>query len=82
MEAQYDSPSGIYKSAWKLSDPSHVTLSFTVPFGCTAALRLPLAKEEVYQDTRNPMFADVRDGVCHLVSGDYTVSYETAEEVK
>lgn len=82
MEAQYDSPSGIYKSAWKLSDSSHVTLSFTVPFGCTAALRLPLAKEEVYQDTRNPMFADVRDGVCHLVSGDYTVSYETAEEVK
>lgn len=82
MEAQYDSPSGIYKSAWKLSDPSHVTLSFTVPFGCTAALRLPLAKEEVYQDTRNPMFADVRDGVCHLVSGDYTVSYEAAEEVK
>ncbi len=82
MEAQYDSPSGIYKSTWKLSDPSHVTLSFTVPFGCTAALRLPLAKEEVYQDTRNPMFADVRDGVCHLVSGDYTVSYETAEEVK
>lgn len=78
MEACYDSPSGVYKSAWKMEDPCHVTLSVSVPFGCTATLKLPMAKEEVYQDSSNPMFADVRDGVCHLMPGDYTVSYETS----
>ncbi|MCM1188443.1 MAG: glycoside hydrolase family 78 protein [bacterium] len=82
MEAEYDSPSGLYKSAWRLTDPSHVELSVTVPFGCSATLRLPLAKEETYGDKANPIFADVREGICYLGPGTYSVSYETAEPLK
>lgn len=82
MEARYDSPSGLYRSAWEMTDPSHVKLSVSVPFGCSATLKLPMAKNAVGQDGRgsaNPMFADVRDGVCHLGPGEYEVSYETEE---
>lgn len=79
MEAEYDSPSGLYKSAWRLTDPCHVELSVTVPFGCSAALRLPCAKEETFDDRKNPMFADVREGICYLEPGTYQVSYETSE---
>lgn len=82
MKAAYDSPSGLYKSSWELTDPSHVTLSVTVPFGCEAALTLPLAKKETYKDEKNPMFANVKEGVCYLTPGTYTVSYETAESLK
>lgn len=82
MEAEYDSPSGLYKSAWKLTDPSHVSLTVTVPFGCSATLRLPLAKEETYADGDNPMFADVRNGICYLEPGTYSVAYETSEPLK
>lgn len=82
MEAEYDSPSGLYRSAWKLTDPSHVELSVTVPFGCSAALRLPCAKEETFADRSNPMFADVREGICYLEPGTYRVSYETVEPLK
>ncbi len=82
MEAEYDSPSGLYKSAWKLTSPSHVELSVTVPFGCSATLRLPLATGEVLADRSNPMFADVREGICHLGPGTYRVSYETSRPLQ
>lgn len=82
MEAEYDSPSGLYRSAWKLTDPSHVEMSVTVPFGCSATLRLPYGKEETLRDKSNPMFADVREGICHLEPGSYSVSYETSVPLK
>ncbi|MCD7833935.1 MAG: alpha-L-rhamnosidase, partial [Lachnospiraceae bacterium] len=50
VSAFYDSPAGRYKSSWEMNDSSHVTLSVTVPFGCSATLRLPLAKPETYED--------------------------------
>ncbi|MCM1136116.1 MAG: glycoside hydrolase family 78 protein [Clostridium sp.] len=76
MEASYDSPSGMYKIGWEMTDESHVTIKAAVPFGGRARLRLPLAPEEVYGDKENPMFADVREGSCFLAAGDYAVSYE------
>ncbi|MCD8155536.1 MAG: alpha-L-rhamnosidase, partial [Clostridiales bacterium] len=79
VSASYDSPAGLYKSSWEMTDSSHVTLSVTVPFGCSAVLRLPLAKPETYGDKENPMFAWVKDEVCHLTAGTYTVRYETVE---
>lgn len=82
MEAAYDSPAGTYKTAWKLVDPTHVELSVEVPFGCSAQLVLPMAKEETFADNQNPMFAHVKDGVCYLEPGKYAVSYETAESLK
>lgn len=77
MEGRYDSPSGLYTSAWELTDPSHVRLSVSVPFGCEATLRLPMAGPEVLEDKTNPMFARVQDGICYLEPGEYTVTYET-----
>lgn len=82
LEAEYDSPSGLYKSAWKLTDPSHVELSVTVPFGCSAAVKLPHAKEEVFAARENPMLARVENGLCMLESGTYQISYETDEPLK
>lgn len=78
MDGRYDSPSGLWRCAWELDDPSHVKLSVSVPFGCRAALQLPMADEKVYEK-ENPMFANVKDGLCYLEPGDYTVEYETVE---
>lgn len=83
-EAEYDSPSGRYRSAWEILDPTHVKLSVSVPFGCSATLRLPLAdlREVTAAQESNPLFADVREGLCHLEPGDYTITYETSEPLK
>ena len=78
MDGKYDSPSGLWSCAWELTDPSHVKVSVSVPFGCSATLRLPMAKQEVY-GMENPMFADVKEGLCYLEPGDYSVEYETTE---
>ncbi|MCM1122615.1 MAG: glycoside hydrolase family 78 protein [Eubacterium sp.] len=82
MEASYDSASGVYACSWELADREHVTLSVTVPFGGSALLYLPEASQEIYEDSRNPMFADVRDGVCYLQPGSYTVSYRLAQPLR
>ena len=82
MEASYDSASGVYACSWELQDREHVTLSVEVPFGGSALLHLPLAPQEVYEDTTNPMFADVKEGVCHLEPGRYTVSYRLSEPLR
>ena len=82
MEGRYDSPCGLYESCWEIVDETHVSLSVTVPFGCSAALRLPKAKEDTYTDKENPMFDDVRVGLCHLRAGVYHVAYETEEPLR
>ncbi len=82
LEASYDSPAGMYRAAWKIVDREHLEVSVTVPFGCTAELTLPFAGEDVLSDTRNPMFAEVQDGVCHLKPGSYSVRYQTARCMK
>ncbi|HUM83091.1 MAG TPA: family 78 glycoside hydrolase catalytic domain [Lachnospiraceae bacterium] len=63
VSAEYESPSGTYKSSWKMTAPSHVEYRCTIPFGCTARLELPLEKE---------------GRVKMLDAGDYEFSYETA----
>ncbi|MFA9376369.1 MAG: family 78 glycoside hydrolase catalytic domain [Lachnotalea sp.] len=82
VEASYDSAAGLYKSAWKLIDPTHVELMVTVPFGCRASLTLPLANPETYGDNTNPMFIQVQEGVCYLTAGEYQVVYETTQSIK
>ncbi len=82
MEASYDSASGVYACSWEMPDREHVNLSVTVPFNCHAVLTLPLAPQEVYADEKNPMFAEVQDGVCHLQAGTYTVSYRLVKPLK
>lgn len=76
IKASYDSPSGIYTSAWRLTDPAHVEIEVEVPFGGSAQLKLPLAPKTVTEDHDNPMFSNVRDGICILEAGHYFVRYE------
>ena len=82
QQTEYDSPAGLYKSAWKILDETHVELTVEVPFGCRATICLPLADVSVYEEKENPIFADVRDGICHLEPGVYTVSYQTVRPLK
>ncbi len=76
MTGRYDSPMGVYECSWEFPDEAHVHLSVTVPFGCSAELKLPDAKEEICENEENPMFADCRNGSCYLEAGTYDVTYE------
>lgn len=80
MDGRYDSPSGLWRCAWELTGDSNVKLSLSVLFGCSAVLRPPLAGDIPQTLRENPVFADVRDGLCYLEPGDYTVEYPAAEE--
>lgn len=79
MSASYDSPCGLYRCAWHLTDPAHVELEVEVPFGGSAKLWLPLAPASVMNDRTNPMFSNIQDGSCLLSAGTYKVCYELTE---
>lgn len=81
-DASYDSASGTYRCAWKLTDPEHVELTVSVPFGAKAELHLPLAPKSVMEEKGNPMFGDVQEGVCMLEAGEYSVSYRLIRSLK
>ena len=81
-DAVYESAMGVWKSSWKAVDDRHLEVKVTVPFGCRADLVLPCTPESVYGDGTNPMFADVKDGVCRLKAGSYAVCYETARPLR
>ncbi|MBD5528670.1 MAG: family 78 glycoside hydrolase catalytic domain [Lachnospiraceae bacterium] len=76
LEASYDAPAGCYRVRWELMDAEHVKISVAIPFGCRALLKLPLAPEEIYYDSTNPIFWDVKEGICHLQTGSYQVQYQ------
>lgn len=76
VSASYDSPCGLYRCAWHLTDPAHVELEVEVPFGGSAQLWLPLAPAPVMNDRTNPMFSNIQDGSCLLSAGTYKVCYE------
>lgn len=78
-EAIYHSAAGTYRSAWEVLDKNHVRVEVEIPFGCEADLILPMAKESVYEDNSNSMFAQVENGVCKLKPGKYQIAYETAK---
>lgn len=81
VSASYDSPAGKYMCSWELTDYEHVTIQVSVPFGSFATLRLPFAPPELFHDRENPMFADVREEICYLHAGDYTVSYQLSKSL-
>ncbi|MDE5891878.1 MAG: alpha-L-rhamnosidase, partial [Acetatifactor sp.] len=82
LEASYDAQAGNYQIRWELTDAEHVNISVTIPFGCKALLKLPLAPEEIYQDSANPIFSDVKDGICCLQTGKYQVQYRLTKSLK
>ncbi|MCR4870852.1 MAG: glycoside hydrolase family 78 protein [Atopobiaceae bacterium] len=63
---------GRWHVAWECLNENGLSVSITVPFGCTAEVELPLAPEEAYE----------RLGGRVLGPGTYEVSYETTEQVR
>jgi len=82
LRAVYDSPAGVYQVHWRFIDENHVEMTVQVPFDAQAALMLPFAGPETYEKQDNPMFADVRDGVCLLTAGTYHVIYDAVEKAE
>ncbi len=78
----YDSAAGNYEVAWKILDPTHVTLSVTVPFDAKAGIILYDAVDATYSDKENPIFANVKDGICYVDAGTYTLTYEVKTPFK
>lgn len=68
--------------AWKIVDPTQVSLSVQVPFDASADIVLADAVEDTYADKENPLFADVCDGVCHVSSGTYEITYQVKTALK
>lgn len=85
MDAKYDSPIGIYRSAWEVTETHGLRVNVEVPFGGRAYLRLPFAPESVYENKGNPIFAKVlkEDGYCCILeAGSYEVEYKTTTPMK
>lgn len=82
VACEYNSASGLWKSAWKFEDECHIRLAFSVPFGCEAVLYLPLAPAEIFTDKKNPIFECVRENVCYLTAGEYEITYKIREPEK
>lgn len=70
MEASYQSASGLWKAGWKLQGKT-VTVTLTVPFGCTAHITLPDAKEEAYVSDGRRIAKNHEVG-----QGSYTFTYQ------
>ena len=81
-EAVYDSASGTYRCGWEILDDNRIRVSLEVPFGAEAEVQLPYADTSVYLDESNPLFASVRDGVCHVKAGSYRAEYPASEQLK
>ena len=82
VTAAYDSASGLYQCEWRVEEGNRLTVKVKVPFGATAEVLLPCAPESMYQDSENPLFETVRDGVCTVSAGEYEVSYEAVSPIK
>lgn len=67
-EAEYDSPSGKYKTSWKVLDNTHLLVKVSVPFDCTASL-------ELYNSVDSEL-------VKELTAGEYEFEYELASPLK
>ena len=80
-DVSYDSPSGKWETHWKVLDDSHLEVSLTVPFGCTAEVILPYLPEDLPGRDNNVLFAHTEEGVCHVGPGKYEVTYETSQQL-
>lgn len=68
VKAQFNSPAGRYAVTWEVLDAQTVHLSVTVPFGCSAQLRLPYAADT--------------EGERTLGAGTFDITYHTTKPLK
>jgi len=69
LSACYDSPAGRWESGWQYETDGSLTVTLTVPFGCTADVELPGADEAAY----------AAFGGKTVKTGTYSVTYRMAE---
>ena len=79
LEMEYASAAGPWRISWQSVERKHLQLSVQVPFGAEAEVILPLWNGE--KEEGNPLFADVRDGICHLSAGTYSAVYTLNEPI-
>lgn len=79
LEMDYLSAAGPWRVSWQSVDRKHLQIAVTVPFGAEAEVVLPLWDGQ--KEEGNPMFADVRDGICYLKAGSYFAVYGLTEPV-
>ena len=82
VDVSWDSASGRYQSSWKILDGNKIQLRFSVPFGCEAEISLPYVADSVYEEKENPLFVNVKEGVCLVEAGNYEVTYEAVVPLK
>ena len=70
----YRSAAGEWKINWQLQGRKTLCLQISVPFGAQAQVVLP--DWDGRTEAGNPLFEDVRDGICHVGSGTYVFTYE------
>ena len=66
----------------KILDGNKIQLRFSVPFGCEAEISLPYVADSVYEEKENPLFVNVKEGVCLVEDGNYEVTYEAVVPLK
>lgn len=81
-EISYESAAGTWRACWEAEDETHIKISLHVPFHAHAEVTLPLVPESVLKNQENPLFEDVRNGICYVGSGDYSIAYETTAPMR
>lgn len=79
VDCSYDSAVGRYESHWEMLDEKHVSVKLVIPFGGRAQVQLSKISDETLADKRNPLFADVKDGIAYVGPGIYEVTYEITD---
>lgn len=70
LKCTYDSAAGKYEVSWQVNEDRRIAIDVTVPFGCSAGIRLPHAPSVVVCNG----FPLTQPGV--LYAGNYTFSYQ------
>ena len=73
LSLSYRSAAGMWHVSWKLLEGRKIALDLCVPYGAEADVVLPCWDGTAEAD--NPLFADCRDGICHVQAGSYHVEY-------
>ncbi len=80
--AELHTAAGKYCCRWDILDENHVEIKLSIPFGCRAEVNLPLLPDCFSGKENNPLFDDVKNGICYVEAGEYHVIYKTKEQLR
>ena len=79
IDAKVNTTLGLLRSYWKIEDPTHLRVEFTVPFGAKATVVLPDACAEELKDGFTQCG---NDAVKEVESGSYCWTYQLTREYR